>query len=320
MKPVAQLLLLLSACAALADIGVRQGGTYIGPARDIDMLSDAGLYVYRDAGVSIARLACVSASATETGCVTPGTQNWAGNKSLSGNLTVKADAGVAGNMLISGTATVSNGAAVTGNATVTGYVQNVGVASGSLPTCNSTTKGALHFDTTDTRHVLCDGAQWAWPSRVLSVNVTQVGNGADTTEDDLMTYTLPAGLLSANGMGIRLTAWGTLTTGTGNVQTVRCKFGGTTFANFSTSGIPSYASWRIQGEVIRTASATQVGFGWGTFNDGLFVPVAANELWTSGAFPTSDTTNPIIIKCTGQRATTASANSIVQYGMIIEAL
>jgi hypothetical protein len=74
--------LCLLASVVLADVGTRQGGVYIGPARDIDCAADGGLLCTRDAGVAIARLRCNGATATEAGCVTPNDQSWAGKKTL----------------------------------------------------------------------------------------------------------------------------------------------------------------------------------------------------------------------------------------------
>ena len=86
MKPLALIASLLVAPLVLADIGFRQGTTYIGPVRDIDCAHDGGLYCTRDAGIAIGRLRCVTASATEPGCITPSDQTLAGTKTLTGDL------------------------------------------------------------------------------------------------------------------------------------------------------------------------------------------------------------------------------------------
>ena len=57
-----------------------------------------------------------------------------------------------------------------------------------------------------------------------------VGNGADATDDDLFTYTIPAGTLAADGDMIRLTFMGAYSA-TGNTKTFKAWFGGLTMAS-----------------------------------------------------------------------------------------
>jgi hypothetical protein len=82
MKLLAPLLLLPA--LVLADVGMRSGGTYIGPVRDIDCARDGGLLCSRDAGTSIGSLRCNVASSTEPGCVAPTAQTWSGTKTITG--------------------------------------------------------------------------------------------------------------------------------------------------------------------------------------------------------------------------------------------
>ncbi len=41
-----------------------------------------------------------------------------------------------------------------------GEIQTLGVANASLPTCNGTTEGAVDYDTTNHKHVGCNGTAW----------------------------------------------------------------------------------------------------------------------------------------------------------------
>lgn len=141
-----------------------------------------------------------------------------------------------------------------------------------------------------------------------SVNVTPVGTGADTTEDNLMTYSLPAGTLSTNGMGVRITAWGT-GVNTADTTTVRAYFGSTLLVGPALTA-NSTNSWRVVCEVFRTGATAQT---------------AAGSLICTGSLATAKVTTPaetlsgaVTIKLTGQRASTSSANSIIQDGMIVE--
>lgn len=144
-------------------------------------------------------------------------------------------------------------------------------------------------------------------SSILNVNITPVSN-VSTTETDLMTYTLPAGWMSANGMGVRISAFGT-TAANGNSKTVRLYFGAQVLA--IQAAITSVSSaWHTTGIVLRTGATTQATGGniWTALNTGNPASVAAAET-LSGT---------IIIKATGQSATAGA--DVTQTGMVVEAL
>jgi hypothetical protein len=116
MKNLSLLAFTLASCAVLADVGLRQGGTAIGPARDLDCGTDGGLYCTRASGSTVGKIQCVGATATETGCVTVGTQTVTGDKTIVG--VVKAngvDAGWlhGGSVQIEGTNVISSGTGTT---------------------------------------------------------------------------------------------------------------------------------------------------------------------------------------------------------------
>src|SRR5262245_45684167 len=121
MKTIVRLLLLVSACTALADVGHRAAGVYLGPVHDIDCSRDGGLLCTRDSGTAIGSLRCNGATSTEAGCVTPAAQTWAGTKTL------------------------------------TGDVRIVGHVHASLTACSSGVKGTWQTCTTHNAPVFCDG-------------------------------------------------------------------------------------------------------------------------------------------------------------------
>lgn len=113
--------LLLVPFVVLADNGLRQGGTYIGPIVDIDCAADGGLYCTRDAGVRIGKLRCVGATSAEPGCITPNAQTLGGDKSW------------------------------------TGFQRLVGVTHASLTACDSSHKNMMQGCTSHGALVWCDG-------------------------------------------------------------------------------------------------------------------------------------------------------------------
>lgn len=146
------------------------------------------------------------------------------------------------------------------------------------------------------------------PSGILSVNTTSTGNGADTTEDTLLTFSLPAKTLSANKKGVRIKAWGNTATNADN-KTMKLYFGSEVIT--TPTAATSNKGWELELEVYRTGASTQVVFGKGVVDTTNVTP-----LITTGA---ETDTAAIVIKITGQ-AGTANANDIVAKGLIVEML
>jgi hypothetical protein len=143
----------------------------------------------------------------------------------------------------------------------------------------------------------------------LNTQFTSSGNGADTTEDTLFTYTLPANTLSSAGKGLRIRCWGSTAANT-DVKSFNLYFGASKFASatFTTSG----ANWVSQMEVLRnTTAATQQVFATGSS-----ASTATAPYFNAG---TDNAAAAVVIKCTGQ-STTAAASDIVGQGFLVEIL
>ena len=143
----------------------------------------------------------------------------------------------------------------------------------------------------------------------INVNTTAVGNvGAAAT--DLMTYSLPANSLSANGKGVRITAFGTYANNAAT-KTLKLMFG---LAQLTTRDLtPSLGTgvWRITAELFRAGSNAQLFTA--LLHD--FPSGASTSPVAYGGTAAITDTAAITIKCTG--AATAD-NDIVQNGMFIE--
>ena len=151
---------------------------------------------------------------------------------------------------------------------------------------------------------------------LLHTDVTPVGNGADDTEDDLMTYTLPAGTLSANGMGLRVTAWGT-GANTNEQTTARMRIGGVLIAEMGL--IASQANtWKITADILRVG-ATSLSASTLAANGLLPASLGTNQTYQSCNTPTVTLANAVIVKCTGQTDGT-TANRVIQTGFSVELL
>lgn len=132
---------------------------------------------------------------------------------------------------------------------------------------------------------------------------------ADTTETVLWTYSLPAGALSANGRGLRITTWGTAGA-TANSKTIKVYFGATLLANAANA--LNGAAWRTTAVVLRSGAATQVANGdvvFGSWSAASHVAVT----------PAETMANAITIKMAGLNGV-AAANDICFAGAIVETL
>lgn len=141
----------------------------------------------------------------------------------------------------------------------------------------------------------------------LTTSTTSTCTTAVTTEEDLWTYSLPAGALSADGRGVRVKVFGT-TAATATVKSVRGYFGATVAAS-SVGSSPNNVAWEIVFEVLRTAAATQIAYGR-TF----ISTVTENSIVTT---PAETLSGAVTIKLTGQNGT-ANANDICVKGAIVE--
>jgi hypothetical protein len=140
---------------------------------------------------------------------------------------------------------------------------------------------------------------------------TTLCTGANQTETDLWTYTLPASPASfgADGRGIRITAWG-LNAANSNVKTWKIHFGAATytFTSGATNGTTSVGQLTV---TRANAAAAQVylGLGW----------VGAAVATPASGLLTVDTTAAVILKVSAQNGT-ANANDACLRGVFVERL
>ena len=137
-------------------------------------------------------------------------------------------------------------------------------------------------------------------SSALYVTGQAVGNGSDTTQDTLQTFTLPAGKLQNVGDQVLIAAGGQLAATTDN-RTARILVGGTQVMGF-TSTSASATRWATQVLVTKTGSNTQSYMTLVSANSG--TSADSNTL-------TKTDTNTIVLSATGQDTTSATANSII---------
>lgn len=147
------------------------------------------------------------------------------------------------------------------------------------------------------------------PSGILtgSVSTTLAGTAANTDEQTLYAFSLPASTLGVNGRGVRIRAFGTVAAN-GNTKTVKLKFGSTIIA--TRAAADNGQTWTITADVIRTSATAQLGHGW-LVNTGGSV---ANQSITT---PAETLSGAVTISLTGQSGT-GTASDVVFRGAYVE--
>lgn len=137
----------------------------------------------------------------------------------------------------------------------------------------------------------------------LSVNTTEVGT-VGTGEDDLISYTIPAGSLANDGDSIEVTAWGTTAANANNKQ---IKFYVASTQIYATGSVAlNDKDWVVKANIVRTGAATQDCFVY--FNGD--VSVVTDQ--SSFVQATETLANTLAIKFTGEAT---NDDDIIQKGM-----
>jgi hypothetical protein len=150
------------------------------------------------------------------------------------------------------------------------------------------------------------GTATALVGGTLSTAITSTAT-TGTSEETLLSYTLPANTLAVNGRGVRITAWGT-TAANANSKTFRIYFGAAAVAlqGGTGSGLP----WLGSATVLRASATTQVSSGQAVYNGAL------SRIDAGG--PTETLSGTVLIKVTGQTPT--AAGDLTNTGLLVEAI
>jgi len=140
---------------------------------------------------------------------------------------------------------------------------------------------------------------------------TATGSWANvsTGETDLLSYTVPAGTLSVDGMILDVRLWGTAAA-SGYTKTVKLYFGATPLSILYSTA--STQSWTASAHLIRTGATTQVLQGVSfAFQNG-------SEMGSNPAFvtPAETLANAIVLKVTGQSS--VQSNDVYLKGIIVQ--
>lgn len=186
-----------------------------------------------------------------------------------------------------------------------GYFLLSGTATGNrtltLPDASDTLVGKATTDTltnktlTDALHNAGSGSETFYAQGVINYDSTEAACSG-SSETDLISYTLPANTLSANGKGVRIKIAGTTASNT-NTKTIRLYFGSSVCITNDITTAPNNKHWEFEADIWRDSSSTQEGVAKGS---------VGAVLQTSAYLGLSATmTGAITIKVTGQGSATS---------------
>jgi len=165
-------------------------------------------------------------------------------------------------------------------------------------------------------HIIGSGVQH---NGVLHVD-TGVGTGcaADTNENDLKTYTIPAGTLARDGDEIRFMAEFRTDSGSGGGNTrIRIYFGATVIADSTDTTFNSYYV-RVKGEIRRTGATTQTAIVHASSTLGNQAWKTADAGAVNFTAPGETLSGAIVLKSTVQQTATAGVNQAIQDFFVVE--
>src|SRR5215472_6217045 len=140
---------------------------------------------------------------------------------------------------------------------------------------------------------------------------SSVGNGADTTEDTLQTYVVPASTLVNVGDRFRIELFGTLAA-SADTKTIRVRLNaGTAIATYAASAA-GQTTWALWVSIAKTGPNAQSATGQSLGS--------SNSSNANGTTTSITDTSPITITVTGQNSTTATAGSLTCRYMTVDYL
>ena len=132
-----------------------------------------------------------------------------------------------------------------------------------------------------------------------------VGNAADTTEDVLFTYSLPANSLSVSGKGLEIKAFGTFAAN-GDAKRAQISFGSTVVADTGATNANG-GGWMLEAMVFKTGavgSNTQISQGQSAIG-------STHGGCTTVGTPTESESGAITVKVTGASTGSGQANDVL---------
>lgn len=151
-------------------------------------------------------------------------------------------------------------------------------------------------------------AQRTFNGASVQLSAAGIGNGADTTDDVLFSYTLPANALAIVGESLSVWGFGTYAANSNNKR-ARILLAGSPSGASTGIVTTSGSAWSLRLSIFKTGASTQLTVAESI---GSTVPPNVNT------FALTDTA-PIVISIVGASTTTGAANDVLGKGFIISA-
>jgi hypothetical protein len=136
----------------------------------------------------------------------------------------------------------------------------------------------------------------------LFTSLSIVGNGADLTEDTLVTYSVPANTLVNVGDALRVVAAGAFI-GSTDSKFARIRLGAIT-AGTAAAAVATNLAWRVELNITRSAPNIQQFELWTAISGG-----AGTQQYTNGQVALAEA-SPNTLTVTGQNTTNSVASSV----------
>lgn len=210
------------------------------------------------------------------------------------------------------------------------YVTPAGVQSTAFPT---TTKGDLVVDNgalSPNPHpvrlavgfngqsvfadsTVADGLGWRGGTQTLNVQTAAVGNGADNTEDTLMSFSVPANTLIRDGDSLEFECVLTCDT-TGDQKQTTVYFGATSIIQTAAAYAQNGGRQIIRGRIVRTGANAQKVYAVMDRTDAAGVSTMLSSYTTAA----EALAGAVVFKTTGKSPVVASANELVQQSSVLK--
>lgn len=146
-------------------------------------------------------------------------------------------------------------------------------------------------------------------------SAAQVGTPASTTETDLHSYTLAAGLLQTDGQALRLHFFGRFTSST-RTRTLRVYVDGVAVTSHANTVNTTFV-WHFYLDIVRKSATTYSWKSVSGIGSGSAAAALIDNVGNAGA---ATWANSVVVKITGQSSAGAVANDITVEGSWVEFL
>lgn len=168
------------------------------------------------------------------------------------------------------------------------------------------------WDGTKWRASSATGSYTAGTVNIVGRAIGPVGNGLDTTEDTLLSVTVPGGTVAVAGQTLHAMSWGSTSSGSIN-RILKCYYGVDLLGTLNLTG--TQFDWWLDMMIMRTNTGAQLYMShWQEGPDGA---ITGGRILTRGVGG-QDFNNSLNVRVTGQTTGSSAGNNIIADALIVE--